>query len=58
MLFSVFYVGDSCQGWGHGEFESLFPLQIQKPQLKNWGFFIFLNCFITYFKIINELNIN
>ena len=29
MLFSVFYVGDSCQGWGR-EFESRFPLQIQK----------------------------
>ena len=26
MLFSVFYVGDSCQGWGR-EFESRFPLQ-------------------------------
>ena len=25
MLFSVFYVGDSCQGWGR-EFESRFPL--------------------------------
>ena len=29
MLFSVFYVGESCQGWGR-EFESPFPLQILK----------------------------
>ena len=47
MLFSVFYVGDSCQGWGR-EFESPFPLQIlKKPWSKDRGFFyvdvIFLN---------------
>ena len=39
MLFSVFYVGDSCQGWGR-EFESPFPLQIQKALIERWGFFI------------------
>ncbi len=39
MLFSVFYVGDSCQGWGR-EFESPFPLQILKnPSSKDGGFF-------------------
>ena len=38
MLFSVFYVGDSCQGWGR-EFESPFPLQIQKALIERWGLF-------------------
>jgi hypothetical protein len=43
MLFSVFYVGDSCQGWGR-EFESRFPLQIQKsPHRKMGVFYRFLN---------------
>ena len=43
MLFSVFYVGDSCQGWGR-EFESRFPLQIQKALIERWGlFYTFLN---------------
>jgi hypothetical protein len=43
MLFSVFYVGDSCQGWGR-EFESRFPLQIQKsPHRKMGAFYAFLN---------------
>ena len=38
MLFSVFYVGDSCQGWGR-EFESRFPLQnFKKPLSKDEGF--------------------
>jgi len=40
MLFSIFYVGDSCQGWGR-EFESRFPLQIQKsPHRKMGAFFM------------------
>ena len=39
MLFSVFYVGDSCQGWGR-EFESRFPLQIQKALIERLGLFI------------------
>ncbi|ENU38275.1 Uncharacterised protein [Acinetobacter johnsonii] len=38
MLFSVFYVGDSCQGWGR-EFESRFPLQIQKALIEILGLF-------------------
>ena len=38
MLFSVFYVGDSCQGWGR-EFESRFPLQIQKALIERLGLF-------------------
>ncbi len=43
MLFSVFYVGDSCQGWGR-EFESRFPLQIQKALIERFGlFYTFLN---------------
>ena len=43
MLFSVFYVGDSCQGWGR-EFESRLPLQIQKALIERWGlFYTFLN---------------
>ena len=41
MLFSVFYVGDSCQGWGR-EFESRFPLQIQKALIKRLGLFLLL----------------
>ena len=42
MLFSVFYVGDSCQGWGQ-EFESLFPLQILKgPYLTIRAFFLLI----------------
>ncbi|OTG71187.1 hypothetical protein B9T38_10335 [Acinetobacter sp. ANC 4218] len=40
MLFSVFYVGDSCQGWGR-EFESPFPLQIQKSPHRKMGAFLF-----------------
>ncbi|TVT79976.1 hypothetical protein FPV60_13505 [Acinetobacter colistiniresistens] len=45
MLFSVFYVGDSCQGWGQ-EFEPPFPLQIQKsPSRKIRAFFL---CFNSY----------
>ena len=39
MLFSVFYVGDSCQGWGR-EFESRFPLQIQKSPHRKMGAFL------------------
>ena len=42
MLFSVFYVGDSCQGWGR-EFESPFPLQIQKALIERWGLFLCSN---------------
>ena len=42
MLFSVFYVGDSCQGWGR-EFESLFPLQILKgPYRQIRAFFLLI----------------
>ena len=41
MLFSVFYVGDSCQGWGR-EFESRFPLQIQKALVERLGLFLLL----------------
>ena len=46
MLFSVFYVGDSCQGWGR-EFESLFPLQILKGPYRQIRAF-----FLLFFKII------
>ena len=42
MLFSVFYVGDSCQGWGR-EFESRFPLQIQKSPHRKMGAFLFIS---------------
>ena len=42
MLFSVFYVGDYCQGWGR-EFESPFPLQIlKKPWSKDGAFFMLM----------------
>ncbi|HAA06577.1 MAG TPA: hypothetical protein DCD99_04550 [Acinetobacter schindleri] len=55
MLFGVFYVGDSCQGWGR-EFESRFPLQILKsPDRKIGAFFIFrlfsqveIRCLVEY----------
>ena len=42
MLFSVFYVGESCQGWGR-EFESPFPLQIQKALIERLGLFLCFN---------------
>ncbi len=41
MLFSVFYVGDSCQGWGR-EFESPFPLNLKSPDRKIGAFFALL----------------
>ena len=51
MLFSVFYVGDSCQGWGR-EFESRFPLQIQKsPHRKMGAFFIDLIMIFSMFNL-------
>ncbi len=46
MLFSVFYVGDSCQGWGR-EFESLFPLQIQKALIGRLGLFLLLILYVS-----------
>ena len=46
MLFSVFYVGDSCQGWGR-EFESLFPLQIQKSPDRKIGAFLLLILYVS-----------
>ncbi|QGM26484.1 hypothetical protein GJD93_01620 [Acinetobacter towneri] len=49
MLFSVFYVGDSCQGWGR-EFESRFPLQIQKNPHRKMGAFLL----ILYYVIPNH----
>lgn len=36
--FNVNYVGDYCQGWGR-EFESPFPLQIQKALIERLGLF-------------------
>ena len=39
----MIYVGDYCQGGGR-EFESRFPLQIQKALIERWGlFYTFLN---------------
>ena len=48
MLFSVFYVGDSCQGWGR-EFESRFPLQNFKSLSRMTGAFLLL--ILLYFLI-------
>ena len=50
MLFSVFYVGDSCQGWGR-EFESLFPLQIQKALIGRLGLFLLLILYVSKLSI-------
>jgi|GEM_PF-6274019 len=54
MLFGVFYVGDSCQGWGR-EFESRFPLQILKALIERLGLFLFsafgqvkVRCLVEY----------
>ncbi len=47
MLFSVFYVGDSCQGWGSGVRVS-FPAPDSKksPHLKMGAFFMKLTIHI------------
>ncbi|QIC61272.1 hypothetical protein FSC12_08000 [Acinetobacter schindleri] len=55
MLFSVFYVGDSCQGWGR-EFESRFPLQILKALIERLGLFLFSG-YLAKLKLDAWLNI-